>query len=222
MFFTEGGNKIHFHINKKDKDMEIAVMEKVYTAEEYLFTERNTRREDAGKYQFYKNKRIFMAGATRKHDRIESNLHLALGIRIGDNENYELHTSNMRIQSFSKNKEYFYSDGLIVKGKPEFADHYLDILTNPTLIIEVLSKSTQRFDRNGKFESYRNLDSFEEYILVAQNEPCVEHFYKNNKGEWIEATKLKSLDDVLILKNLPFQVPLSKIYQRVNFEEVEE
>ena len=202
--------------------MEIAVMEKVYTAEEYLYIERNTLREDAGKHQFYKNKRILMAGATRKHDIIESNLHLALGFCVGDNEDFELHTSNMRILSFSKNKEYFYSDCLVVKGEPEFADHHLDILTNPALIVEVLSKSTARFDRNGKFESYRNLDSFEEYILVSQKEVCVEHFYKNKNGDWIEGAKLESLDAVLVLKNLPFQVPLKKIYQRVNFDEIDE
>ena len=202
--------------------MEIANKDEVYTAEQYLERERNTLREDYGKFHFYKNKRLLVDDVTKEHDRIVSNLHFVLGKCIGDDENYAQHTSNMRFVCIGEHKEYFYSDGLIVKGKPESADHYLDILTNPALIIEVLSKSTGRFDRNGKFESYRNLDSFEEYILVSQNEPCVEHFYKNNTGEWIEAAKLKSLDDVLILKNLPFQVPLSKIYQRVNFEEVEE
>ena len=202
--------------------MEVAVMEKVYTAEEYLLIERNTLREDAGKHQLYKNKRILMAGATRKHDRIESNLHIALGNSIGDDEKYEFYTSNMRILSFSKYKDYFYSDGAVVKGKPEFADHFLDILTNPSLIIEVLSNSTERFDRTDKFESYRHLDSFEEYILVSQNQPYVEHFYKNQNGEWIIGAKLDQLDAVLTLKNLPFQLSLKKIYQRVIFEEVEE
>ncbi len=86
----------------------------------------------------------------------------------------------------------------------------------------MLSKSTARFDRTDKFEAYRYLNSFEEYILVSQNEPYVEHFYKNTLGEWVEGVKLKSLDAVLTLKNLPFQLPLKKIYQRVDFTEEED
>lgn len=202
--------------------MEIVVMEKTYTAEQYLEEERNTQREDSGKYQYFKNKRILMAGGTKKHDRIVSNIHLILGNIIGDDVNFELFTADMRLLSVSKFKEYFYSDGAVVQGKPQFADHYLDILTNPALIVEVLSKSTERFDRTDKFESYRELESLEEYILVSQNQPYVEQFYKNKAGEWVVGSKLNNLDAVLSLKNLPFQLPLSKIYQRVNFEEKEE
>jgi Uma2 family endonuclease len=202
--------------------MEVAVMEKTYTAEQYLEEERNSLREDGGKHQFFKNKRILMAGGTKKHDRIVSNIHLILGNIIGDGENFELYTADMRLSSVSKFKEYFYSDGAVVQGKPQFADHYLDILTNPALIVEVLSKSTELFDRTDKFESYRELESLNEYILVSQNQPYVEQFYKNSAGEWVVGLKLKSLDAVLTLKNLPFQLPLNKIYQRVNFEEKEE
>lgn len=202
--------------------MELAVMEKIYTAEQYLERERNTQREDGGKYQFYKNKRILMAGGTKKHDRIVSNFQIILGNIIDDDKGYDLYTSDMRILSHTPKKEYFYSDGAVVKGKSEFADHYLDILENPTLIIEVLSKSTERFDRRDKFESYRHLDSFEEYILVSQNEPYVEHFYKNQNGEWVVGVKLSNLDSILVLKNLPFSLPLKKIYQRVDFTEEED
>lgn len=202
--------------------MEIAVIEKPFTAEEYLERERNTQREDGGKYQFFKNKRILMAGGTKKHDRIVSNIHLILGNIIGDDESFELYTADMRLSSISKYKQYFYSDGAVVKGKAQFEDHHLDILSNPALIIEVLSKDTERFDRTDKFECYRELESFEEYILVSQNQPYVEQFYKNKAGEWVVGNKLNSLDAVLTLKNFPFQLPLNKIYQRVNFEEIEE
>ncbi len=202
--------------------MEIAVMEKTYTAEQYLERERSTQREDGGKYQFFKNKRILMSGGTIKHDRIVRNVQGTLFIAISDDENYELFTSDMRIVSHSVDKDYFYSDGAVVKGKPHLEDHHLDILTNPALIIEVLSKSTERFDRTDKFESYRHIDSLEEYILVSQNQPYVEQFYKNKDGEWVVGSKLNSLDAVLTLKNLPFQLPLNKIYQRVNFEDLEE
>ncbi len=202
--------------------VEILESKAAMTAEEYLERERNTLREDGGKHQFFKNKRILMAGGTKKHDRIVSNIHLILGNIIGEDVNFELFTADMRLLSVSKFKEYFYSDGAVVQGKPQFADHYLDILTNPALIVEVLSKSTERFDRTDKFESYRELESLSEYILVSQNQPYVEQFYKNSVGEWVVGSKLNNLDAVLTLKNLPFQLPLNKIYQRVNFEEIEE
>ena len=202
--------------------VEILEAKVAMTAEEYLERERNTLREDGGKHQYFKNKRILMAGGTKKHDRIVSNIHGTLFIAISDDENYGLFTSEMRLLSVSKFKEYFYSDGAVVQGKPQFADHYLDILTNPALIVEVLSKSTELFDRTDKFESYRELDSLNEYILVSQNQPYVEQFYKNSAGEWVVGHKLNSLDAILTLKNLPFQLPLNKIYQRVNFEEKEE
>lgn len=202
--------------------VEILEAKAAMTAEEYLERERNTRREDGGKHQFFKNKRILIAGGTKKHDRIVSNIHGTLFIAISDDENFELYTSEMRLSSISNYKQYFYSDGAVVKGKAQFEDHHLDILSNPALIIEVLSKDTERFDRTDKFECYRELESFEEYILVSQNQPYVEQFYKNKAGEWVVGNKLNSLDAVLTLKNFPFQLPLNKIYQRVNFEEIEE
>jgi Uma2 family endonuclease len=102
-----------------------------------------------------------------------------------------------------------------VDGISFFDDDFKDVLVNPTLIIEVLSDSTEKFDRGDKFKSYRNIPSFREYILVSQEATCLEQFYKNEHNKW-EIGDITT-EGSLILKSLPFELSIDAVYFKINF-----
>jgi Uma2 family endonuclease len=111
---------------------------------------------------------------------------------------------------------YTYPDVVVVCGEPQFDDDQRDTLVNPTLIVEVLSESTQDYDRGGKFAQYRKIPSFAEYVLVAQDECHVEHFMKQTDGLWL-LSENDRLEDVLTLSSIEGTLRLSNIYEKVQF-----
>jgi Uma2 family endonuclease len=90
-------------------------------------------------------------------------------------------------------------------------------VTNPLLIVEVLSNSTSSCDRGDKFQYYRSIPQFREYIMVDQYQFYIEQFAKNSAGKWV-LTEYEGVDAVLELESIDFQIPLTDIYERVNFE----
>ena len=186
------------------------------TAKAYLEMERKGLREFDGKYELYNQTLIFIAGASEAHNKIAGHILTILNNLIWQNDlDASASQSDMKVVSFVKHKNYFYPDIVFVNGQNKFDDRRKDVLVNPTLLIEVLSDETEGFDRNGKFESYKKIDSLKEYILVSQYERCVEHFYKNEVGEWVTGEVLARGE--LGLRSIPYALPLNMIYYRMPF-----
>ena len=186
------------------------------TSETYLKRERAGIREFEGKYELFNQTLLFMAGASEAHNRIAGFILTILNNLILQNDlEASASQSDMRVVSFLDYKDYFYPDVVFVAGKTRYADDQKDVLINPTIIFEVLSDSTGNFDRRDKFESYKQIKSLKEYILVSQYERRVEHFYKNAKGEWITGKVYKQ--GVLPLLSIPYSLPLKRIYHGMAF-----
>jgi Uma2 family endonuclease len=153
-----------------------------------------------------------MAGASRAHNLITLNtaseLHSLLRGRP-----CETYMSDMRVK-VSQTRLYAYPDVVVVCGTPRFEENQGESLLNPTVLIEVLSPSTEAYDRGGKFTHYRRLDSLREYILIAQDHVHVEH-YERRGEQWL-LTEFSGLDDSLSLPVLDCQIPLREIYARVD------
>lgn len=178
------------------------------TEAEYLAFER----ESDIKHEYLDGYVIAMAGASRQHNLICANLSRLIGNHILD-RNCELYQSDMRVKTISA--DYTYPDVTVVCGSPDFADNQMDILLNPTLIIEVLSSSTERYDRGKKFQDYRERNTLQEYVLVSQETARIERFVRQN-DEWIFADA-QGLDSTIILTSLDCTLQLSDVYRKVEF-----
>lgn len=192
--------------------MTIIVQEKkILTAEEYLRMERLSLREKEGKHEFFNHKLIFMAGASNNHNLITKNLVYTLEHQIRQKQTKHLiYAQNMRVISHLPDKNYFYPDIAIVENQPLFDDENKDILTNPILTIEILSDTTEGFDRGDKFKSYRNISTLNEYILVSQEGKCIEQFYKNASGNW-EIGHIVT-EGTQKMKIVPFELSIEQVY----------
>jgi Uma2 family endonuclease len=193
---------------------------KAMTAEEYLARERATLREEGGKHEFFNGKLIEMAGATYNHNRIAKNSAFSLEKQFDlHNTNHEATLSDTKVPSFLQNKNFFYPDVVIVDGKPIYIDDEKDIVANPQIIIEVLSDSTELFDRGEKFRSYRNLKSLQEYILVSSDKRCIEQYYRDENGKWQFGEVIT--EGSLKLNIAPFELDLEEVYRKVDFTNAE-
>ena len=185
---------------------------KHFTPEEYLAMEDATE----SKHEYYQGEIFDMAGASKNHDRI--------GVDLGTSVNTALKSSKCEVFSneikiWSKAKNFFtYPDLIIVCGEAELYEGRDDILTNPLVIFEVLSKSTRNYDRDEKFEFYRSIPSFQEYILIDQWRIHVEQMYLETRNKWI-LLEYSDITDVLKLAKVDIQIPLQEIYRRVEFAE---
>ncbi|MBD2070943.1 Uma2 family endonuclease [Leptolyngbya sp. FACHB-671] len=181
-----------------------------YSPEEYLALE-----ETAEFRSEYCNGQIFpMAGGTPNHNRIKVNFGSALSLALTE-QDYDIFISDMRLWIPRKGM-YTYPDVIVVEGELSFVEGRKDTITNPLLIVEVLSDSTKNYDRGEKFEFYRTLASFREYVLVDQYKVHVEHCSKTANNQWL-MTEYEQLDAVLYLVTVPLQIPLSNVYRRVVF-----
>ena len=186
------------------------------SAEEYLVRERATLREEGGKHEFFNGKLIEMAGGTRAHNKIIHNCAYILESQIRQNETeHDVTTSETKVVSFLNFKNYLYPDVVVVNGESIFADDFKDIIVNPQILIEVLSNSTESFDRGEKFQSYRNLKHLEEYILIGSEKCCIEHFYRDQTGRWQFGEVI--FEGSLKLKTLSFELTIDDVYRKVTF-----
>jgi len=129
-------------------------------------------------------------------------------------KNYRLYMNDMRLW-IPKYREYTYPDVMLIDGKPMFEGGSRTNVINPSLIIEVLSSSTKNYDKGEKFDFYRSIPEFKEYILVEQYQPYVAQYKKINEG-WL-LNEYESLDAVLNLFVIALQIPLTEIYDLVDF-----
>lgn len=178
-----------------------------FTPEQYLALERKAEM----KSEFYDGFIEAMAGASRAHGLISLNLASQIHGLFKD-RTCEVYSSDMRVWVPAA-RSYNYPDVVAVCGKPRFQDGEFDTLLNPTMIVEVLSPSTERKDRGKKFTGYRSLDTLREYVLIDQERVLVEH-YDRQGDRWV-LTTLERLDDRLRLGSIDCEIPLAEIYARV-------
>jgi Uma2 family endonuclease len=173
---------------------------------EYLDLERRSETKNE-----YLGGEIFaMAGASRQHNRIVLNLGIALDGQL-KGRGCEVYTNDMRVRVPAADL-FTYPDVVVACGEPKFVDEGLDTLLDPTLIVEVLSPSTESYDRGAKFGYYRTLPSLTEYLLIAQDRIHVEHFVRQ-EGGWL-MTEATQREDVLELPSIGCRLALAEVYDR--------
>lgn len=180
--------------------------------EEYLAQERNAtyRSEYIDGYVYA------MAGGSVDHATISANLIREISNRL-KSAPCRVCGSDLRVQ-IQKNGGFFYPDVSVICGKPEYSDKRNDTVTNPAIIVEVLSPSTESRDRGIKFANYRRLASLKEYILVDQNAPRIERFARTTDNAWL-LTETSGLDTELEIAAIECRIPLAEIYDKVEFTE---
>ncbi|OQX02704.1 MAG: hypothetical protein BWK80_57255 [Desulfobacteraceae bacterium IS3] len=183
-----------------------------YTAEEYLMFEELAK----NKSEFYNGKIFAMSGTSGNHSIICFNLNRHIGEAI-DNRNCTGFDSNMKLNIAQANS-FVYPDLMVVCGDIDFFKNRTDIITNPILIIEVLSPSTQAFDRSKKFEYYRSVTSMREYVLVSQEEPMIEIFFRQNEKIWLYSA-VKGLEARVVLQTIEHELALKDIYRKVDWNQ---
>ena len=195
----------------KGYDMSAAPQIK-FSEEEYLAMER----ESDIKHEFYRGEIFAMAGSSPNHDRIAGDTYSSLNTQLRKS-GCEVFSSEIRVR-VNPTRSYTYPDIKVVCGEQEFTKDKPPSLLNPTLIIEVLSPSTAEYDKAGKFSEYRKLASLQEYILIAQDEPLIEHYVRQPDATWV-LRDFTSMEAVIELKSIECTLALADIYSRVSFEE---
>jgi Uma2 family endonuclease len=181
--------------------------EKIWTPQEYL----NWERQSPEKHEFIQGKVFAMAGASREHNLLVGNIVRLLGNALA-NRPCEAYPSDMKVR-IPATGDYVYPDASALCGRPEFADQEDDILTNPQVIFEVLSDSTENFDSGEKFEGYKSIDSFKEYVLVSQEEVLIEHFVRGPDGSWMPT--IHRAGDEFELSSLRCKLAVNDLYLKV-------
>lgn len=179
--------------------------------EEYLAVER----ESDTKSEYFDGTVYAMTGASLRHIQIVSNLTIELGTQLRARPCRAL-PSEMKVR-LPDSRKFFYPDMTVVCGKPLFHDERTDIILNPVLVIEVLSPSTEAFDRGAKFQAYQTLNSLMEYVLVAQDKPVVEQYVRRADGKW-DYTAVIGLESSLLLPSVECTLNLSAVYDKVDFD----
>ena len=178
------------------------------TPEEYLAIERKAE----CKSEYFNGEMFAMSGASPSHVLIVSNIVAELRGQLKQKP-CRVYSADLRVR-VSPTGLYTYPDVVVVCGQPKFADDQKDTLINPTLIVEVLSDSTQDYDRGRKFEHYRSLSSFSEYLLIAQDRCHVEHFVRQADNRWL-LSETNKIEDILHLSSVDCNLALTEVYDKV-------
>jgi len=188
--------------------------QRYYTPEEYL------ELEEAADYksEYIDGQIIPMTGGTTNHNKIALNFSAELCFAF-KRQSYEVFIGDVRLWIPEK-RIYTYPDVMVIAGKTEYFNNRQDIILNPLVIIEVLSKSTKGYDRQDKFELYRTIPSFQEYLLIDQTQIRVEQFCKTDKKRWT-LCEYDQEDAAIALTSIPFQISLLDLYNKVEFEAIE-
>jgi Uma2 family endonuclease len=165
------------------------------------------------KHEYYQGETFAMAGASREHNLITTNMCGELRSQL-KGKPCEIYSADMRVK-ITGTGLYTYPDIAIVCGERQFEDEHVDTLLNPLVIVEVLSESTEAYDRGAKFAQFRQIKSLRDYVLIAQDQVLIDQFYLK-EGEW-RLRGHTSLDDFLDLPNIGCRVALREIYDRIEF-----
>ena len=178
-----------------------------YSAEEYLTRERSA----PYKSEFHDGQIVAMTGASREHNLVSGNIYRELSLQLKKRP-CEAYINDMRVKATEANS-YHYPDIAVVCGKPQFEDGQVDTLLNPSVLIEVLSPSTEAYDRGGKFAHYRKIATLREYLLVSQDQPSIERYVRQN-DVWI-LTEATGLETSVPLESIGCVLSLREVYDKV-------
>jgi Uma2 family endonuclease len=183
-----------------------------HSVEEYLRLERDA----LDKHEFHDGEILAMSGGTVRHSLISANVSREIGNRLKGKacRNYD---SNLRVRPAPN--RYLYPDNTVICGPVEYdpADPYGETITNPKVIVEVLSPSTEKYDRTTKFDLYRKIASLEEYVLIYQSEPRIEIFARKPDGTW-SIDVAAGMSAVAKLRSIHVDLPLTDAYSNIDFE----
>ncbi|AFW96931.1 Uma2 family endonuclease [Dolichospermum sp. UHCC 0684] len=191
---------------------EIKVVTAYYTPEEYLELE-----EKADYKNEYRDGEIIsMTGGTTNHNKLALNLATGLNVALNDLD-YEIYIGDVKLW-IPRYREFTYPDVMVIEGQPVYYSANTTIVTNPVLIVEVLSKSTKDYDRGDKFLYYRSIPEFKEYILIDQTKYYVMQYVKTSENQWI-LTEYETEDALINLSSINVELSLKQLYKKVNFSE---
>lgn len=188
---------------------------RLLTPEEYLAIERDL----SAKHEYHYGEIFAMGGASTKHNQITFNLAGILHAQL-KNRPCVAFANDMRVKILSTGS-YVYPDVVATCQPPQFEDKHLDTLLNPQAAIEVLSDSTEAFDRGEKFEMYSSVESLREYLLVAQKYPHISHFQREEQATWT-LRMVHGLDEAVELASIGCTLRLAEVYSKVEFPPIEE
>ncbi len=187
--------------------MSPVVAQTYLTPEEYLAFERKA----TTKHEYLNGQIVAMSGASFAHNFLTMNVANQLYNQLIGGE-CQVAASDMRVQA-TQTGSYFYPDVVVVCGEPRAEDDTFDTLLNPTLIVEILSPSTETYDKGEKFEHYQQIASLKDYILISQDKVHVEHYCRQGSA-WLQ-TEFAELEDVLSLRSIACELRLQDVYRRV-------
>ncbi|MDJ0600656.1 MAG: Uma2 family endonuclease [Crocosphaera sp.] len=192
--------------------MTLASEQQIYTPEEYLQLEE----ESLEKHEYRNGEIVLMTGGTTNHNRLVLDFCTYLNFALRE-QNVEVFVGDVRLW-IPNYREYTYPDIMVVQGQPVYQPPGTTTITNPTIIVEVLSKSTQARDRGDKFRFYRSIPEFKEYVLIDQYSVLVEHFVKTSDHQWM-LTEYETKEANLPLNSVDFEISLEELYKRVHFDQ---
>ena len=189
----------------------------LYTLEEYLEEER----EAFERSEFLDGEIYAMAGESGRHGDISANFLASLVAKLRGSD-CRARTKDTRVKSGLIKKQFgkgmiSYPDIVVICGEPQYHDFHKDVVLNPQVIIEVLSESTEEFDRGVKFLRYRNFnETLSDYLLVSQNEPLIEHYIRQPNNDWL-LKEYTGLETSFEIKSINCTFKLKDIYDRIEF-----
>lgn len=181
-----------------------------FTVEEYFAHEERADYRN----EYYRGEIFAMAGASANHNRIARNLTNSLTNALS-NSSCEAFATDLRLY-VKREQLYTYPDVMVICGPLLFAPGRMDTVTNPVVLIEVLSPTTEAYDRGKKFEFYRTLDTLQDYVLVDQERMHIEHFHR--QGQVWQLASYDLAESVLSLPSIAVEIPLAAVYERVEWE----
>jgi Uma2 family endonuclease len=189
-----------------------ALPKQKWTLEEYFELETTSET----KHEYFQGNIYAMSGGSLKHALIATNTSTALNVQLRKSA-CRVFQSDLRLQVTTLGY-YTYPDILVVCGEPKFYEGRTDTVTNPVLIVEVLSPSTESYDRGKKFQYYRTLDGLQEYVVISQDAAHIERFTRQPDGDWL-LHSADGLGDSLELLSVNCTLALSDVYDKVDFED---
>ena len=187
----------------------VAEQRQFITQDAYLAMER----EAFEKSEYFEGQLYLIAGATKEHNRIKENLSIEIGYFLKE-KSCQSFSSDFRVH-IPKNGLYAYPDLIVVCDEPELLDETFDTLLNPTVLIEILSKSTRGYDQNAKFALYRDIPTLREYLLIDSRRIKIEIWQKSTDGVWSLSKETDQPDDTIQIETIDLLLFLHTIYNRV-------
>lgn len=182
------------------------------TPEEYLHFERQSEI----KHEYFDGEIFAMAGASRRHCKISANIMRVIGNQL-HKTNCNVYANDFRVK-IKETGLYTYPDIIVTCGKEILEDQVKDTLLNPLILIEILSPSTEKYDRGKKFVHYRQIESLQNYVLISQEEPRIEVFQRQPNDQWLFSEK-SGLENSIEIPAINYLLSLLEVYDKVDFND---